>query len=280
MNRQPFSKLIDTGMGSALVSRYGRWSVAETPTRDSHAALGVHFRLPARRFSKWHSSCSSQPQMWRILSLLIVPISMMAQTPSLSLLSVEEDAGRHVLQLRNLYSAAVTCYVIGYEPSGIEPRRRNQWDLLLQPNAEASPLEPGATRVFDPASISGENQHPEAWKPLAVVYADGTYAGDADIIQSILDDRRTVALQIQKGLDILSAGGNVQPEVDRWFEETRNGKPSVPFGARRGYLLSIFEVSGYVRRELKRGITPGEIVQELKSWQARLQQYQLSVAFV
>jgi hypothetical protein len=218
--------------------------------------------------------------MWRILFPLIVPISMMAQTPSLSLLSVEEDAGRHVLQLRNLYSAAVTCYVIGYEPSGFEPRRRTHWDLLLQSNAAVTPLEPGATRVFNPASFAGENEHPEAWRPLAVIYADGTYAGDDTLIQSILDDRRTVAVQVQKGLDILTPGGDVAPEVDRWFQETRNGKPSVRFGASRGYVLSILQVAGHVRMELKRGITPGEIVQELKSWQARLQQYELSVAFI
>ncbi len=94
--------------------------------------------------------------------------------------------------------------------------RHTRWyDLALAP-AGGEPLAPGAAFKMSNGPLDYEN-----WDVLAVIYADGTYAGNRELIQSIMQSRQIVSEEIEKATSILSARADAQAAIESWFQETR-----------------------------------------------------------
>ncbi len=65
----------------------------------------------------------------------------------------------------------------------------------------------------------------ENWDVLAVIYADGTYAGNRELIQAIMQSRQIVSEEIEKATSILSARADAQAAIESWFQGKHPMRP-------------------------------------------------------
>jgi hypothetical protein len=219
--------------------------------------------------------------MWRLIPLVIVPVSMLAQALPFSLLRIEEEPGTQVVRLRNLSGTDITSYVVGYG-AGRGHLSWTRWDIVLQPSSELFPA--GATRSIGGLAQEGPS-NPNDWKVFAVLYADGTFWGDVELLKGELEDREAITRQIAKAREILAANVNPVAAIESWLVETRKSRLRGTSKALRtsGRVLPIMAeliVPNYVKRQLGNGLSAREIIETLNAWEGRLLKYKLDVTFV
>jgi hypothetical protein len=223
--------------------------------------------------------------MLRVLSLLLVPSALLAQAVPSSLMSVQLDPARRVLQIRNNYNVDAVTIVVGHLV-GTRYSQTRSWDAATGPQAEL--LAPGGVRDISNAALDWEN-----WDVLAVIYADGYVAGSPDMIQSLIDAHQIVAHQLEKAIDVLNTDPDPQAAMEKLLEESRRRRPATrrPRTVQAGATLALgpifmapmmaqTSVPRYVKNQFDAGVSRALILVALTDWQSRLRQYQLDVAFV
>jgi hypothetical protein len=223
--------------------------------------------------------------MLRVLSQLLLATALPGQPVPSSLLNVELDSARRVLQIRNNYNSDAISIVVGHRV-GYRYSQTRSWDAASGPEAE--PLASGAVRDISNGALDWEN-----WDVLAVIYADGYVAGSPEVIQSLIEGHQIVARQLEKAIGILNTEPDVTAAVESWFAESRRlngtnrrsrrfpgGAILTPGPIFMGPVMAQLSVPRYVKNQLDEGVSRVLIVTALTAWQSRLQKYQFNVAFV
>ena len=135
--------------------------------------------------------------MWRVVSFLLMPAAMLAQPVPRSMLAIEMDPAHRVLQVRNHYNSDAISIVVAHS-NGNRYNSWKSWDATL--NVDAGPLAPGAARDITQGPPDWEN-----WDILAVVYADGNFAGSRAVVQSILQNHTLIATELELAIHILNS---------------------------------------------------------------------------
>lgn len=107
-------------------------------------------------------------------------------------------------RLSNVYSAAATAYIIQmtYSTNGNDRKATHWADAIPGPEPSRIAIAPGASRVLPMGSLRWANV---AYQVLAVIYADGATAGDAQYVRHLLLVRRAILGDLAEVVPRLSA---------------------------------------------------------------------------
>ncbi|HEY3835593.1 MAG TPA: hypothetical protein VGL72_03440 [Bryobacteraceae bacterium] len=220
--------------------------------------------------------------MWRIVPFLLAPVAMLAQPVPKSMLAIELDPARRVLQVRNHYQSDAISIVVAHSNGN----RYDSWKTWDAANClEVAPLQHGDAR-----DITLGPPDWESWDILAVVYADGNVAGSREVIQAVMQGHAMIASELEVAIHILNSDPDPATAIDTWFDQLRKPSASSETVRRRAPgslgihpeppLMTRLRVPRYVRTQLQNGVSRPEIVAALTAWRERLKTYQAGVVYL
>lgn len=114
------------------------------------------------------------------------------------------------VRLRNTYGAAATAWTLQYAYSDGTPPRKVGWDTMVYPKDRTFDIGAGATHY---TGLPGDRHTVQDVRLLAVVYADGSTAGEPGDVERLLAQRRYRLATIPRILEMI-AQASEQAEVD------------------------------------------------------------------
>ena len=208
--------------------------------------------------------------MRTLLLAVLVPLTLPGQNWPVTLTGEDGPEQSVILHLKNNFEAPLTAYVVGHLKDG-----EHSWNTEFQEKdvaLRAEPDEGTAPGQVADVKITRSSGPASEWKLKAMVFADGTIAGDAGLVRFILDSRVQTYQDIVHAIEMISGKSPSVAAFMKWRNGDRVLKYPSPMEA-----LAKIAVPQQVIKLINDGKSQPEILKLLLGWRDRLEQIRPSI---